>query len=207
MTVSFKHKKLITMKKFKKKKLIIWVSIALFFIFEYLTFGGIHISFSETWWPVGNSVHAEGKFKPYIRFGSTSKRRTIIPIVLYIHTSKPTNTIEIKRSVNVYSYEYERFKYVRFTKFEVHYESGHVQILLEEDSPIRERKYNVIEGSITGDSLFLFELERIEKCTVVIEGYSKFIEGDKEEFFKFTKDWYIKKSRDIRTGGDRIASI
>lgn len=189
-----------------KEKTLIRIGFAtsvffiLFIIFEVFTFGrGIFILDYKRWMPVYNSKpNVVGSFKPDITIGRNMEYTTIIPLVLTKQTVRPTNRIcVIKEDTTIFS-GYDRFEYVRFTKFEVHYESGHVQILLKEDSPIREKKFKV--SNVIDYILFCFELERIETCRVVVEGYSKFLIGSDEEFFRFARDWYIDKSIRIRSG-------
>ena len=146
-----------------------------------------------------------GDFKPYLGFSNSKrKHRTIIPFVLGTFTLKPSNTISVKKSKG--GYGYERFEYVRFTKFEAHFRSGHVQKFILAGSDIKKRKYEVLNGG-SADSLFWFKLDRIERCTLIIGGYSKLKTSENEEFFSYTEDWYIRKKRYIRTGAEKLASV
>ena len=186
-----------------KEKTLVWIGILfviflfLFILFEYFTVGGIWIKNIERWSPVAGTEKVTGDFKPYLKFGNKGKRRTIIPMILRTFTLNPTNTISVKKAKG--GLGYERFAYVRFTKFEGHYHSGHVQKFILDDSYIRGRKYEVFNGG-SADSLFWFKLDRIERCTVIIEGYSKLKSSNNEESFSYTKDWYIRKKRFIDTG-------
>ena len=190
-------------------KILIWFGISfgllfvLFLIFKILTWG-ISIYDLERWAPSGHiEEQFEGSFRPILNFSGKSKRTTIIPFVLSRTSSRPTNKIGIRKTPGgAYGYDYNRFEYVRFTRFEVHYESGHVQKLLKNNLSFKEKKFKVFSPKSGSDttSLFKFDLDRIEKCTIVVEGYSKLIEGDNEEFFRLTKGYHIRKYWDIRTG-------
>ncbi len=95
-----------------------------------------------------------------------------------------------------------------FTKFEVHYESGHIQKLLKDNPSIREERFKVYSPKTGMDttSLLILDLDRIEECIVVVEGYSKLIEDDDEEFFRLREGYYIRKSKNIYTGRQRVGA-
>ena len=162
----------------------------------------------ESWGPFGKE-RVEGNFRPILSFGRKGKETTIIPFVLSKSTSWPTNTVGIRKADSGRDYGYDRFEYVRFTKFEIHYESGYVQKLLKDDLSFREKKFNVFSPKIGMDltSLFRFHLDRVEKCRIVVEGYSKLIKGNKEEVFRLTKGYHIRKRKSVRTGRDRLGSV
>lgn len=195
------------MEKKTLRRIVISFLIFLFLliIFECFTLGGFYINDIKYWMEDSKTEHVVGDFKPYIRFGERWKHITIVPLVFNVHSVKPTNTIFVKYG----RYDYERFEYVRFTKFEVRYHSGHVQKFILYDSYIRGRKYEVLnDGSddkvfILNDepdnSLFWFKLDRSERFTVIIEGYSKLKISDDEKFFNYTKNYYIRKKRVIQT--------
>ena len=195
----------------KKTSVIIGISVGLLFIafciFELFTLGGFMIYDIEDWGP-SNHIEEQfvGDFRPKLSFSGKSKQITIIPLVLRKITRRATNSIGIRRKDGS-SYGYDRFEYVRFTKFEVHYESGHVQKLFGNDSSIREKRFIVSSESDDYSSLFKFNLDRMEKCAVVVEGYSKLIKGDKEEVFRLTKGYHIRKRKSVRTGRDRLGSV
>ena len=198
----------------KKTSVIIGISFGVFFIlfgvFEFFTFGGYWIYDLEDWGPSGHiEEQFEGSFRPILNFGGKSKQTTIIPLVLSKITRWPLNKIGIRKADIRPEYSYDLFEYVRFTKFEVHYESGHVQKLLKDDLSFRKKKFRVFSPKIGMDttSLFKFDLDRIEKCTVIVEGYSKHIEDADEEFFKLTKGYHIRIYWDMRTGADRLGSV
>ena len=191
----------------KKRIVIIGISlgafIVLFFIFEFITFGGFIIEDSEDWRPDARTEQVTGDFKPQPDFDNEREYSTIIPMILRKITLRPRNTIAIYKTTSSYGYNYERFEYVRFTKFAAHYASGHVQEfekLLRDGSLISEKQFKVGEG-VRNDTLFFFYLDRMERCTVIIEGYSKLKISDKEEFFSYRMDWYIWKKRSVVTRG------
>ena len=159
----------------------------------------------ESWGPFGKE-RVEGNFRPILSFGRKGKETTIIPFVLSKSTSWPTNTVGIRKADSGRDYGYDRFEYVRFTRFAVHYESGRVQKLIKANAPIKERRFKVSSGPYY-ELLFRFDLDLIEKCTVIVEGYSKLIEGDHEEFFRLTKGYHTTRTKSICTGRDRLGSV
>ena len=198
-----------------KKKTLIWIAVLsliclfLFLLFEFFTFGGFVIGDVEQWRPDTRTEQVTGDFKPQLNFGDKREYSTIIPMILRKVSLRPTNSISVSKINNAYGYNYERFEYVRFTKFEAHYESGYVQKfekLRRDGSDIRGKKFEVLEGG-GKSSLFWFKLDRIERCTVIIEGYSKLKISDKEEFFSYSVDWYIYKKMSIETRGEWFSSI
>ena len=214
-TEFFKTKKVFFRIQIMKKKTVLRLLIGfglfiiLFIIFEYFTWGGFWIYDLERWESYGHSTKEEGSFKPRLTFSGNSKQTTIIPLVLSKITSRPKDSIGIRKTdSNSPGYGYNLFEYVRFARFEVHYESGNVQKLLKDNSPIIKKIFKVFSPKIGMDltSLFRFRLDRIEKCTVIIEGYAKLIEANEEEFFRSIQVWHIAKYKNIRTGRDRLAS-
>ena len=196
----------------KKRVVIIGISLAafivLFFIFEFLTFGGFIIRDLEFWLPDTRTEQVTGDFKPQLNFGDKREYSTIIPMILRKVELRPRNTIAIRKATSSYGYNYERFEYVRFTKFEARYESGYVQKfekLLRDGSDITKKRFKVGYEGARDESLFFFYLDRIERCTVIIEGYSKLKISDKEEFFSYSKDWYIYKKRSVETRGEWLS--
>ena len=176
-----------------------------FVVFECVTWGGYWVYDIALWEPADGLEKVEGSFTPMIKFGIDGKEITIIPLVLRKSSTRPANSIGVRRKDGS-RYGYDRFEYVRFTRFEVHYESGGVQKLIKANAPIKERRFKVSSGPYY-ELLFRFDLDLIEKCTVIVEGYSKLIEGDHEEFFRLTKGYRTTRTKSICTGRNRLGSV
>ena len=193
----------------REKKIAISAAsfIVSFILFEFLTGGGLWINHVALWFP--DNTQIVGDFKLYPIFIEDARNRTIIPFVLHKFSFIPRNTLSVKGTEG--DYEFERFEYVRFTKLEVHYRSNNMQDFIFENFAFKEMKFRVgKDGHLSvldrayHYKLFPLKLDRIEKCTVIIEGYSKLNNDGDEKFFSYTADWVIYEKSDIVTGWEKM---
>ena len=195
-----------------KENRALWIAISfliflfLFTIFEFST-GGIYFKDSENWEPNTETETVVGDFKPSLSFHGKSKIKTIIPAVLGKLTIRSNNWVSVYLKWNYDGYN-EKFEYVRFTKLKVHYHSNHIQDFLLENSFIKEKKFLITRSGSLLDIREIgnkrvfhgLKLNRIERCTIIVEGYSKLNNDEDEKFFSYTGDWYISKKKSMRTG-------
>ena len=194
----------------REKKIAISAAsfIVSFILYVFLTGGGLCINYLAHW-SLESPIQFVGDFKPDLGFSRDARFRTIIPFVLHKFSFIPENRLSVSKTDG--GYESELFEYVRFTKLEVHYHSNNMQDFIFENFAFKERKFRVgKDGHLSvldrayHYKLFPLKLDRIEKCTVIIEGYSKLKNEGDEKFFSYTADWFIYEKSSIVTGWEKM---
>ena len=184
----------------RAKIVIVFLLLALCYTTTGMVTRGIFVERFVRYLPILETTTSEGSFVPMIDFISVKNQRnrhtTFLPFLLYYIPDTLEDLIKITTADTTTSRGYDRFAYVRFTNFRVHFASGREQIIISEGSGLSSRKFKVCNGSYAScgmtysDWVEASELEEIGPLTVIVEGVATFTNGQ-DEPFSFSQQWKI----------------